>query len=165
METATPTATAAAASYLFVIKLTDHPGGMELIAATFASRGVSLMSSVGNDGGLDPTGRATVVVTFSAPPAKKEIIRRALTRLSRVTSLAEHPMNSHSLRKTAVFRMDGYGAVEHRMASILERIAHNETTGEITYMLVDTPAKVDSVIKDLRATNRLRDVATSVIGL
>jgi acetolactate synthase small subunit len=158
-------ADAAPANYLFVIKLTDQPGGMELIAATFASRGVSLSSSVGNDGMLDPAGRATVLVTFSAPTAKKEIIRRALTRLSRVHSLAEHLMNSVALRKTAVFRMDGYGAVEHRMASILERIAHNEATGEITYMLVDTPAKVDSVIRDLRATNRLRDVATSVIGL
>jgi acetolactate synthase small subunit len=160
-----PSAAAAPASYLFVIKLADQPGGMELIAATFASRGVSLSSSVGNDAALDPSGRATVLVTFSAPPAKKEIIRRALIRLSRVYSLAEHPMNSTALRKTAVFRMDGYGAVEHRMASILERIGHNETNGEITYMLVDVPAKVDAVIKDLRATGRLRDVATSVIGI
>ena len=160
-----PAAAAASANYLFVIKLIDQPGGMELIAATFASRGVSLSSSVGNDGMLDPSGRATVLVTFSAPPAKKEIIRRALTRLARVYSLTEHAMGSAALRKTAVFRMDGYGAVEHRMASILERIAHNEATGEITYMLVDIPAKVDAVIRDLRATNRLRDVATSVIGL
>jgi acetolactate synthase small subunit len=156
---------AASANYLFLIKLTDQPGGMELIAATFASRGVSLSSSVGNDGVLDPAGRATVVVTFAAPPAKKEIIRRALTRLARVYSLSEHSMTSAMLRKTAVFRMDGYGAVEHRMASILERIGHNESTGEITYMLVDSPARVDSVIQDLRATNRLKDVATSVIGL
>ncbi len=162
METAADTAPA---NYLFVLKLTDQPGGMELIAATFASRGVSLSSSVGNDGMLDPAGRATVLVTFSALPAKKEIIRRALTRLARVHSLAEHPMNAAVLRKTAVFRMDGYGAVEHRMASILERIGHNEATGEITYMLVDSPAKVDQVMKDLRATNRLKDVATSVIGL
>ena len=165
METTAPAAAAPNASYLFVLKLTDIPGGMEVIAATFAHRGVSIASSVGNDGLLDPAGRATVLVTFSATPAKKEIIRRALMRLSRVHLVTEHAMDSGSLRKTAVFRMQGYGSMEHRMATFLERIAHDPETGDITYLYVDTPAKVDSVLRDLRTTNRLLDVATSVIGL
>ena len=80
--------------YAFVLKLHDQPGGMEIIAATFAHRGVSLACLLGNDGTLDPEGRATVIVTFCATPAKKEIIRRALGRLSRVRSLAEYPIES-----------------------------------------------------------------------
>jgi acetolactate synthase small subunit len=153
------------ASYLFVLKLTDAPGTMEVIAATFAHRGVSISSSVGNDGLLDPGGRATVLVTFSATPAKKEIIRRALTRISRVHGVVEHPMDSNALRKTAVFRMQGYGSMEHRLMSRIERIAHDPATGDITYLYVDTPAKVDALLAELRTTNRLLDVATSVIGL
>ena len=117
---------AAPASYAFVLKLTDQPGGMEVIAATFAHRGVSLACSLGNDGALDPEGRATVIVTFSATPAKKEILRRALTRLWRVRSLVEHPMDSANLRKTAVFRVAAEGfAPPPAVAAKLEQVAHD----------------------------------------
>ena len=57
--------------YAFVLKLTDHPGGMEVIAATFAHRGVSLACSLGNDGALDPEGRATVIVDVLRDPGEK----------------------------------------------------------------------------------------------
>ena len=153
------------AGYAFVLKLTDQPGGMEMIAATFAHRGVSLACSLGNDGALDPEGRATVLVTFFAPPAKKEIIRRALGRLSRVRSLVEHPMDSPDLRKTAVFRVGGRwpaGAVE---SARLEEIRHDAGADETTYLLVNTPVYVDTFLAEVRASGRLRGATTTVIGL
>ena len=152
-------------SYAFVLKLTDQPGGMEVIAATFANRGVSLACSLGSDGTLDPEGRATVLVTFSAPPAKKEIIRRALTRLSRVRSLVEHPMDSPDLRKTAMFRVADLPAVSEAGAPRLERIFQDATAGETTYLIVDTPQVVDDFLLQVRASGKLRDVTTTVIGL
>ncbi len=152
-------------SYAFVLKLTDHPGGMEVIAATFAHRGVSLSCSLGNDGALDPEGRATVLVTFSAPPAKKEIIRRALTRLSRVRSLVEHPMNSPGLRKTAMFRVKDLPAVSDAGAPRLEEIFRDAAAGETTYLIVDRPQVVDDFLSQVRASGKLRDVTTTVIGL
>ena len=159
-------ASVAAESFAFVLKLTDQPGGMEVIAATFANRGVSLACSLGNDGALDPEGRATVIVTFSAPPAKKEIIRRALGRLSRVRSLVEYPMDSPGLRKTAVFRVAGRWpepSVDARPR--LEVIGRDEAPDETTYLLVDTPVEVDAFLAQVRASGRLRDVTTTVIGL
>ena len=157
-----PSAAASApAGYAFVLKLTDQPGGMELIAATFAHRGVSLACSLGNDGALDPEGRATVIVTFFAPPAKKEILRRALGRLSRVRSLVEHPMDSPDLRKTAVFRVAGRWLA----ASALEEVRHDPELEETTYLLVNTPVFVDAFLEDVRASGRLRDVTATVIGL
>ena len=154
------------ASYAFVLKLTDHPGGMEVIAATFAHRGVSLACSLGNDGALDPEGRATVIVTFSATPAKKEIIRRALRRLSRVRSLVEHPMDSPNLRKTAVFRVAGRGDGSFdALGAKLEQIIHDPAANETTYLLVGSPATVDRFLADLRQGGSLRDVTTTVIGL
>ena len=155
------------ASYAFVLKLSDAPGGMELIAATFAHRGVSLEGSLGNDGTLDPEGRATVMVTFSAPPAKKENIRRALGRLSRVRSLKEYRLDSPHLRKTAVFRVEG-GAEDFGFeldGLRLEKLPVDDGNGESTYFLVDTPAAVDSFLARVRATGRLRDAAAAVIGL
>ncbi len=163
MHETTPTSPA---SYAFVLKLTDQPGGMEVIAATFAHRGVSLASSLGNDGALDPEGRATVIVTFAATPAKKEIIRRALGRLSRVQSLVEHPIGSPNLRKTAVFRVKAEGfAASASVAAKLERIVHDEATGETTYLLVDAPTVVDAFLAELRHGGHLREVTTTVIGL
>lgn len=152
-------------SYAFVLKLTDHPGGMEVIAATFAHRGVSLSCSLGNDGALDPEGRATVLVTFSAPPAKKEIIRRALIRLSRVRSLVEHPMDSPDLRKTAMFRVTDLPAVSDVGAPRLEQIYRDAVAGETTYLIIDTPQVVDDFLSVVRASGKLRDVTTTVIGL
>ena len=152
-------------SYAFVLKMTDQPGGMEVIGATFAHRGVSLGCSLGNDGTLDPEGRATVIVTFSATPAKKEVLRRALGRLSRVRSLVEHPMDSPDLRKTAVFRVAGQEDLTRLADHPLERITHDAATDETTYLLVASPASVDSFLAGLRRSGSLRDVTTTVIGL
>ena len=152
-------------SHAFVLKLTDHPGGMEIIAATFAHRGVSLACSLGNDGALDPEGRATVIVTFCATPAKKEILRRALGRLSRVRSLVEYPMRSPHLRKTAVFRVAGEIPPDGLPPGRLERIARHDASGETTYLLVDLPATVDAFLETFRADGRLLDATTTVIGL
>ncbi len=162
-----PEPSARPASYAFVLKLSDQPGGMELIAATFAHRGVSLESSLGNDGTLDPEGRATVMVTFSAPPAKKENIRRALGRLSRVRTLTEYPLDAPNLRKTAVFRVKGgpeefgfeFGGLH------LEELPGGACEGERTFLLVNTPAVVDDFLARLDATGKLRDAAAAVIGL
>ena len=154
----------APASYAFVLKLNDQVGSMEIIAATFAHRGVSLACSLGNDGTPDPDGHATMVVTFSAPPAKKEIIRRALGRLSRVRSLTGYPLASPHLRKTAVFRVANF-VVPENFAARLEQIAHDEAVGETTYLLVDRPEVVDAFLEQVRAGGSLRDVATTVIGL
>ncbi len=155
----------ASGSYAFILKLTDQPGGMEIIAATFAHRGVSLACSLGNDGALDPEGQATVIVTFCATPAKKEIIRRALGRLSRVRSLAEYPIDSPHLRKTAVFRVAGEVSLDNQTSIRLERIAHDKASGENTYLVVDRPDVVDVFLENVRRGGRLLDVTTTVIGL
>ena len=155
----------ASGSYAFVLKLTDQPGGMEIIAATFAHRGVSLVCSLGNDGALDPEGRATVIVTFSATPAKKEIIRRALGRLSRVRSLAEYPIDSPRLRKTAVFRVAGPLPTDGQPPVRLEAVALDEGSGESMYLVVDRPDVVDAYLETVRQGGRLLDVTTTVIGL
>ena len=138
---------------------------MEVIAATFAHRGVSLSCSLGNDGAHDPEGRATVLVTFSAPLAKKEILRRALTRLSRVRSLVEHPIDSPDLRKTAMFRVAALPPGSEAKVKRVEEIFRDAGTGETTFLVVDTPRAVDEFLDRLLESGQLRDVTTTVIGL
>lgn len=152
-------------SYAFVLKLTDQPGGMELIAATFAHRGMSLSTSLGNDGALDPEGRATILVTFSATAAKKETLRRALSRLPRVRSIHEHPMDSPILRKMALIRLRGEEAPPVRAGARLERIAHDPPGDSTIFLLVDNPAALDTALAEMKAGGRLLDVIAAVIGL
>lgn len=152
-------------SYAFVLKLTDQPGGMELIAATFAHRGMSLSSSLGNDGALDPEGRATILVTFTATEAKKEIIRRALDRMPRVRSIHEHPMDSPALRKMAVFRLRGAEAPAVREGARLETVGRDPTGDSTIFLLVDNPAALDAALGEMTAGGRLLDVIAAVIGL
>ena len=67
-----------------MLKLTDQPGGMEVIAATFANRGVSLACSLGNDGALDPEGpRHGDRDVFRAPGEKGNHPPRARAAVAR----------------------------------------------------------------------------------
>lgn len=152
-------------SYAFVLKLTDQAGGMELVAATFAHRGVSLSTSLGNDGALDPEGRATILVTFWATLAKKEIIRRALSRLPRVRSIVEHPTNSAALRKVAIIRLKGAGLPDGRPGAKIELIGRDPQEDSLAFLLVDNPADFDAALADFKAEGRLLDVIAAVIGL
>ena len=49
----------------FLLKLTDKPGGMELIAATFAHRGISLTVILGKECTLVSYGYWTFLVRLS----------------------------------------------------------------------------------------------------
>lgn len=154
--------------YTFVLKLTDRPGGMELIAATFAHRGVSLSTSLGNDGTLDPQGRATVLITFAATPAKKEALKGALGRLSRVSLLVEHPAGSPTLRTTAVVRLAAGAPVPvlpPDVVGLVEKTNDNVQTGDTTYLVVGPPDAVDALLAQLRAQDYVRDVMHTVIAL
>lgn len=145
--------------HTFVLKLTDRPGGMELVAATFAHRGISLSTLLGNDGALDPEGRATVVVTFTATPARKEALRRTLCRLSRVVSVREYVAEAPVLRKTAVARLAEGAAALEGAGVTAERIAGD------TYLLVGPPEAVDALLTQARGDERLKDVTHTVIAL
>lgn len=175
-STAPPTTTLR--RYTFALTLTDRPGGMELIAATFAHRGVSIHSTLGNDGALDPDGRAQVIITFSATPARKEALKGALSRLSRVVALAEHTDDDNAVYKTALLRIEAERASDLADAAAVLNLAHLVITtvldrsgrhhfeyGEATYTVTGPPPDVDALIADLKARHRLRAAAHATLAL
>lgn len=159
--------------HTFVLKVADRPGAMELIAAAFAQRGVSLSSSLANDGALDPQGHGTVLLTFAATPAKKEVLRRALSRLSRVQSLVEHPPDSPLLRKTALLRLAASApapALPAGVVGLVEKVAEDAANGDVargeaTYLIVGPAHIIDSMLQNARAAGHLRDATHIVIAL
>jgi len=164
--------------FTFALTLTDRPGGMELIAATFAHRGVSIHSTLGNDGALDPDGRAQVIVTFSAAPPRKEALKGALSRLSRVVALVEHTDDDGGVHKTALLRIEAESASDLADAAaalnltrlvitmVLDRSGRrNGEYGEATYTVTGPPPDVDALIADLKARHILRAAAHATLAL
>jgi hypothetical protein len=155
--------------YTFVIKLVDRPGGMESVAATLAHRGVSIDCTVGNDGALDPDGRATVLITFTATPARKEALRNALRRLSRVVTVSEHgggPSDA-ALRKVALLRL-APGASPPAFADgddgMVEAVGSGED-GCPVYAVLGPVEAVDEVVGALQTGGWLRAITYATVGL
>lgn len=154
-------------TYTFVIQITDKPGAMELIAAAFAQRGVSLSTSLGMDGGWNAQGHGKILLTFTATPAKKEVLRRALQRLSRVHSVVEYALDSPLLRKTALLRVapEAPVLVLPPESGSVERIGKDPESGEVTYLVVGTALDVDELLGELWAAQQLRDVTQTTLAL
>ena len=154
--------------HTFVLTITDKPGVMELIAATFAQRGVSISTSQGTGGALSEGGNGKILLTFNATPAKKEVLRRALQRLSRVQSLVEYDADSPGLRKSALVRLAPGApipAVPQNGAGWVEKVDENAETGEATYLLVGAALAIDAILHDFWAAGTLRDVTQTTLAL
>ena len=160
--------------WTFVLKINDRPGAMELVAATFAHRGISLHALLGNDNKSGADGLATVLVTFSAPVAKKEAMKATLGRLSRVVSVTERTQADASLRKCALVRVaatsdktpaDAMSIALETMPCTIESIACDRETGETIYMITGTVRTVDGIIRKLRGNGTLKSVTQAVLAL
>jgi hypothetical protein len=153
--------------YTFVLKLNDRPGAMESIAATFAHRGISLSSTLGNDGTLDPEGRAIVVVTFTATPARKEAMRNALRRLSRVVSLVEHTAEDATIRKTALARLAPNAPMPDLPPGVPGTVdlLDCEPDGSRLFAVFGPPLAVDALLNAARDAGHLRGVTYALVAL
>jgi hypothetical protein len=153
--------------YTFVLKMTDRPGAMESIAATFAHRGISLSSTLGNDGTLDPEGRAIVLVTFTATPARKEALRNALRRLSRVVSLVEHGADAATVRKSALVRLAPEAPTPSLSAGTPGSVdlLDCEPDGCCLFAVFGPPAAVDLLLNTARSAGHLRGVTYALVAL
>ena len=157
--------TGSTAEYTFVLKLTDRPGAMELIAATFSHRGISIITTLGNDGNLDPDGHATVLVHFRTTPARKAALEQTLRRLSRVVGLTEHTRQDTALRQSALVRLASDAPLPAAAHVVVETVATDPQTGETIYAVAGHPADVSPLLTSLRDAGCLRAVTQTTLAL
>jgi len=156
------------ADYTFVLRLDDRPGAMELVAATFAHRGISITATLGNDGAMDPAGHAVVLVHFHTTVARKEALRRTMTRLSRVRSLAEYAPDSPDLRRCALVRCRagvGLPSFPEAAQGTVEEVSRDASTGEVTFALMGRAADVLRIIGEMRDGGSLVAVSHAVLAV
>lgn len=153
--------------HTFVLKLTDQPGGLATIAATFAHRGISLDAALGNSDELDPDGRATVLVSFKATEARKEVMRRTLSRLTRVRSVTEYAPDAPNLRTAAVVRLRAGSpapAFAEDVRGWIDHIQQDKNTGESIWLIAGHPLNVNRLVRFLHQQDQLLAVTHTIIA-
>lgn len=148
------------ARYTFVLKTRDRPGTLELIAATFAHRGVSLSATVGCDASFDPDGRASLTLHFCASERRKEALRQALLRLPRVLRVSE--VAAASVQAVALVRVAPDADLP---AGDLAVFPLPRAGGDPSFRLIGSPEAVEAAIAAWRNAEKLRGVAYGVLAL
>ena len=151
-------------TYAVLLKLRDKPGAMESIAATFAHRGISLATILANDAANAPDSLATVLVTFRTTLARKETMKKILSRLSRVVSVTERTEGDAALRESALVRLAPGAALPTDPQVQLSRLNADADTGETLWALFGPPAAVEASVSALRSAAVLRAVTIAVVA-
>jgi hypothetical protein len=152
--------------WVFRVGVADRAGALTSIASAFSNRGISIETVVGHGTAFPGAPGGAVVTTFWCTEAEKAEIVRVVSRLSKVTSLEEHPYESESLRKSALVR------VTRRLAppDVAGREAFltcepvRQDRGIFIYFLAGSPSELDPVLANFVKEGILKDIVYSVIG-
>jgi len=152
--------------WVFRVGVADRAGALTSIASAFSNRGVSIETVVGHGTAFPGAPGGAVVTTFWCSEAEKAEIVRVVSRLSKVTSLEEHPYESESLRKSALVRVRRRLAppdVAGREAFLTCELVRHER-GLFTYFLAGSPSELDPILAKFASEGILTDIVYSVIG-
>ena len=152
--------------WVFRVGVADRAGALTSIASAFSNRGISIETVVGHGTAYPGAPGGAVVTTFWCSEAEKDEIVRVVHRLSKVTSLEEHPYESESLRKSALVR----AARRLRPPDVAGRETFltcelvSEGRGVFTYFLAGSPSELDPILARFVEEGILTDIVYSVIG-
>jgi hypothetical protein len=152
--------------WVFRVGVADRAGALTSIASAFSNRGISIETVVGHGTAFPGAPGGAVVTTFWCSEAEKAEIVRVVSRLSKVTSLEEHPYESESLRKSALVRVSRRLAppdVAGRQAFLTCELMHQER-GTYAYFLAGAPSELDPILAQFVEEGILKDIVYSVIG-
>ena len=153
--------------WVFRVHLADRAGALTSIASAFSNRGISIDTVVGHGASHTTRHDGTVVVTFWCTEEEKNSIVRVVRRLSKVTTLEEHPYDSQSLRKSALLhttRRLTPRDVAGRETFLTCELMRDEA-GTCTYFVAGPPSEFDPVVSRFAEEGILKDVVYSVVGL
>lgn len=155
------------AHWVFRAHIMDRSGAVTSIASAFSNEGISINTIVGH--GIEEAGGAggSVVLTFYCTESKKDILASKVKRLSKVTSLEEKLYDSEAIRKNIMIKTNRK-LVPKDVAGEVNFLTRELVTihgNEYTYLLSGSPNEIDPVIRKLEASETIKDIVSSVIGL
>lgn len=154
--------------WVFRAHVLDRAGALTSIASAFSNEGISIDTITGH-GDEEPAGiDGSVVLTFYCTEDEKDVMVRKVKRLSKVSSLQEHPYESQSLRKSAIVRstreLRPLDVAGDESFLTCEQVQHDKVRGW-TYLLAGSPSELDQILHKLTDERIITDIVYSVVGL
>ena len=152
--------------WVFRVGVADRSGALTSIASAFSNRGLSIETVVGHGAAYPGASGGAVITTFWCTESEKDEIVRVVRRLSKVTSLEEHPYESETLRKSALVRATRRLAppdVAGRETFLTCELV-GEQRGVYHYFLAGSPSELDPILGRFVEEGILTDIVFSVLG-
>ena len=149
--------------WVFVVKALDQPGTLTAAAFVFSNRGISLEAILGS--GITSTAleEGRLILSFRATERKKEMLLRALERLSSVLQVTSYLYDDPKLRTIAIAKVSSLEDISFDTEAVqVETIA---TPDSLRLLLTGSTLAVEQVIQTLRQTEVLQDLVTATIAL
>ena len=150
--------------WVFVVKCVDRPGVLTAAASVFSNRGVSLEAILSSGIAVTSIETGRLILSFHATDRKKEMLLRALGRLSSILQVDHYLYDDPALRSIALAKVSSPTAIEFSSERVqVEKIS--ETAEGALLMLTGDPVAVESVLKTLRRQSLLLDLVTAAIAI
>lgn len=146
------------------VKAFDKPGSLTATASVFSNRGVSLEAILGSGIAATTENDGRLVFTFQATNRKKEMLQRALERLSRVMQVDGYLYSDPRLRAIAVIKAGNLEGIDFNTEAVQTEII-SQTEESQLFLLTGTPLVIEQVIEALRQRSRLLDVVMAAIAV
>lgn len=154
--------------WVFRAHVLDRSGALTSIASAFSNEGISIDTVIGHGDDKQAGIDGSVVLTFYCTEDEKDVMVRKVKRLSKVSSLEEHPYESQSLRKCAIVlltrELKPRDVVGDEAFLTCELVKHEKAAGW-TYLLAGSPSELDQILDKLADEGIIKDVVYSIVGL
>ena len=150
--------------WVFVVKCLDQPGSLTATASVFSNRGVSLEAILSSGMAATSIEAGRVIFSFRATERKKEMLLRALGRLSSVLQVDHYLYDDPALRSIALAKVSSPAAIEFS-SDLVQAEMISETAEGVLLLLTGNPIAVESVIETLRQRSLLLDLVTAAIAI
>ncbi len=151
--------------WIFLLKLRNRAGVLLSLTSLFADRGVSIESLTAHAGSGPGPAYGTAILTFAAPPAKKDHLARLLDRLAAVQELTEYRYeDAEHARKSAL------ASVTLSAADLIARLPPgilcdivSTSEGSTLALLLGTSRLLDTTLAALTEQGALLTMDSTVI--
>jgi acetolactate synthase small subunit len=150
--------------WVFVVKCLDRPGSLTAAASVFSNRGVSLEAILSSGIAATSIEAGRLILSFRATERKKEMLMRALGRLSSVSQVDHYLYDDPALRSIALAKVSSSSAIEFS-SDLVQAETISETAESTMLLLTGNPVAVESMIETLRQRSFLLDLVTAAIAI
>lgn len=146
--------------WIFVIDTIKKPGVLNSVTGVFANWGISLETTMQNDFG-PPGLNGKVILSFACTHRKMLILKRTVSRLSKVVGLESYPYETHELRMIAACHVPlDFKAEENKNVDV--EYLKRRGDKQVIY-ITGTVADVDAYLKPMIERKEILELVNTIL--